>query len=157
LGQPLWTSPQVSYEVIGVVENLSGGGWNAGGIAPDYSMLIPARYFMDGIAPYLVRSQPGQLQGVMPLAAARLQALDASRLLSSPQPVSSTRAQHVKGAVTFMVMLLGVSLLLTLVVILGIVGLAWHWLHDRQVHIGIRRALGARRGDILRHFLAENL
>ena len=39
---------------------------------------------------------------------------------------------------------------------LGIVGLASFWVAQRHKQIGIRRALGATRTDILRYFQTEN-
>jgi putative ABC transport system permease protein len=38
----------------------------------------------------------------------------------------------------------------------GIVGLSSFWVSQRRRQIGIRRSLGATRGDILRYFHAEN-
>jgi putative ABC transport system permease protein len=46
---------------------------------------------------------------------------------------------------------------LLLVTAAGIVGLASFWVGQRHRQIGIRRALGATRGDILRYFQTENL
>jgi putative ABC transport system permease protein len=40
---------------------------------------------------------------------------------------------------------------------LGIVGLTTYWVAQRRRQIGVRRALGARRVDILRYFQTENL
>ena len=45
---------------------------------------------------------------------------------------------------------------LLLVTALGIIGLASFWVQQRRRQIGIRRALGATRGDILRYFQTEN-
>jgi putative ABC transport system permease protein len=53
-------------------------------------------------------------------------------------------------------MLAGVIAALLLVTSLGIVGLASFWVSQRHHQIGIRRALGARRADILHYFQAEN-
>jgi len=39
---------------------------------------------------------------------------------------------------------------------LGIVGLASFWVQQRRRQIGVRRALGATRGDILSYFQTEN-
>jgi len=43
-----------------------------------------------------------------------------------------------------------------LVTALGIIGLASFWVAQRRRQIGVRRALGATRGDILRYFQTEN-
>jgi putative ABC transport system permease protein len=53
-------------------------------------------------------------------------------------------------------MLVGVITALLLVTALGIVGLASFWVAQRRRQIGIRRALGATRADILHYFQTEN-
>jgi putative ABC transport system permease protein len=53
-------------------------------------------------------------------------------------------------------LLLGMVLAIMVVTLIGIMGLSGFWMQRRTRHIGIRRALGARRVDILRYFLAEN-
>src|SRR4029078_9719262 len=53
-------------------------------------------------------------------------------------------------------LLLGVSLALLIITALGVVGLASLWVQRRTRQIGVRRALGATRGDILRYFQLEN-
>ena len=45
---------------------------------------------------------------------------------------------------------------LLVITALGMVGLASFWVQQRTRQIGIRRALGATRGDILRYFQLEN-
>ena len=50
----------------------------------------------------------------------------------------------------------GVALTVVAVTVIGIMGLTGFWVQKRTRQIGIRRALGARRADILRYFLAEN-
>jgi putative ABC transport system permease protein len=53
-------------------------------------------------------------------------------------------------------MLIAVSALLLLITCSGIVGMASLWVTQRRKQIGVRRALGARRLDILRYFVMEN-
>src|SRR3546814_14489142 len=53
-------------------------------------------------------------------------------------------------------MLVTVTVLLLLVTASGIVGMATLWVNQRRKQIGVRRALGARRSDILRYFITEN-
>jgi putative ABC transport system permease protein len=50
-----------------------------------------------------------------------------------------------------------VSALLLAVTGFGIVGLTTYWVSQRRRQIGMRRALGARRADILAYFHTENL
>src|SRR3546814_17864916 len=54
-------------------------------------------------------------------------------------------------------MLVTVTVLLLLVTASGIVGMATLWVNQRRKQIGVRRALGARRSDILRYFIPENV
>ena len=53
-------------------------------------------------------------------------------------------------------LLVVVCVALLVVTALGIVGLASFWVQQRTKQIGVRRALGATRGQILRYFQVEN-
>jgi len=53
-------------------------------------------------------------------------------------------------------MLVGVIFAMLMVTALGIVGLASFWVQQRRRQIGIRRAIGATRRDILHYFQTEN-
>ena len=53
-------------------------------------------------------------------------------------------------------LLIGVSIALLVITALGIVGLASFWVQQRTREIGIRRALGATKTDIVRYFQTEN-
>ncbi len=53
-------------------------------------------------------------------------------------------------------LLVSVCAALLVVTALGIVGLASFWVQQRTKQIGVRRALGATRGQILRYFQLEN-
>lgn len=54
-------------------------------------------------------------------------------------------------------LLAGVSLIVLIVALVGIMGLTSYWVQQRTKQIGVRRALGARRGHILRDVQLENL
>jgi putative ABC transport system permease protein len=49
-----------------------------------------------------------------------------------------------------------ISVVLLAITAAGIVGLTSFWVGQRRKQIGVRRALGARRRDILAYFLTEN-
>jgi putative ABC transport system permease protein len=48
------------------------------------------------------------------------------------------------------------SIALLLATVGGIIGITVFWVDERRRQIGLRRALGAKRSDILAHILAEN-
>jgi putative ABC transport system permease protein len=50
-----------------------------------------------------------------------------------------------------------ISAILLMVTAAGIVGLTSFWVGQRRRQIGVRRALGATKRDILHYFLTENL
>lgn len=54
-------------------------------------------------------------------------------------------------------LLSGVTLIVLIVTLTGIMGMTRYWIQQRTHNIGIRRALGAMRRDILRELLVENL
>src|SRR3546814_1877019 len=57
-----------------------------------------------------------------------------------------------------MAILMGIiSVVLLAITAAGIVGLTSFWVGQRRKQIGVRRALGATRGDILNYFLTEHL
>ncbi|MGH8146135.1 MAG: ABC transporter permease [Rhodanobacteraceae bacterium] len=51
----------------------------------------------------------------------------------------------------------GVTLIVLIVTLTGIAGMTGYWVQQRTRSIGIRRALGAKRRDVLRELLLENL
>ncbi|HEY8683580.1 MAG TPA: FtsX-like permease family protein [Rhodanobacter sp.] len=123
------------------------------------SVLEPVR--LDGaFASYAVRAKPGREQAVMREARKALLAVNPMREMPDSwgiQPFSEIRAKVYRGD-RGMALLMGViSLILLCVTAAGIVGLTSFWVGQRRKQIGVRRALGARRIDILHYFQIENL
>jgi len=146
--------------IVGIVQRLQtptlskwGSGWSYN------SVLEPVRQD-DATASYAVRTKPGRERAVMREARKALLAVDPMRLMPDSwgiQPFSEIRAK-VYRADRGMAMLMGViSLILLCVTAAGIVGLTSFWVAQRQKQIGVHRALGARKLDVLQHFLLENL
>src|SRR5690606_41274471 len=71
-------------------------------------------------------------------------------------PLPGLRERCVRAGRSMAWLLMAVVTTMLLVTALGIVGLASFWVQQRTRQIGIRRALGARRVDILRYFHVEN-
>ena len=72
------------------------------------------------------------------------------------QTLGDLRHDYFKTDRIMIDMLFGVIAAMLGVTALGIVGLASFWVGQRRKQIGMRRALGATRGDILRYFQTEN-
>jgi len=70
--------------------------------------------------------------------------------------LSELRDRYFASNRAMAVMLCGIIAAMLLVTALGIVGLASFWVQQRRRQIGIRRAIGARRSDILSYFQTEN-
>jgi len=107
---------------------------------------------------YLLRADPAQLPQVLRDARAAMATIAPDAVLDSKasQIIGSLRENYFRQDRVMAGILVGVIAALLLVTALGIVGLASFWVQQRRRQIGIRRALGATRGDILRYFQTEN-
>lgn len=106
---------------------------------------------------YVMRTAPGDRQRVLKQAERTLGALDSNRVLRKPQSFEQLRADYFRRDRTMISLLLAAALSLLLVTAAGIAGLASFWVQQRKRSIGIRRAVGATRRDILRYFQTENM
>jgi putative ABC transport system permease protein len=146
--------------IVGIVERLQTPTTQPWGSAWDYnSVLEPVR--IDGAsASYAVRARPGREQAVMREARKALLAVDPMRVMPDSwgiQSLSQIRSK-IYRADRAMALLMGVvSVILLGVTAAGIVGLTSFWVGQRRKQIGVRRALGACKADILRYFQIENL
>lgn len=105
---------------------------------------------------YLVRTQPGQRDTVMRIAEAHLARSNPDRVIDWVRPLNYFRDLSYLGDRSMEIYLLTVTALLIAVTCLGIFALATFNVNTRTKQIGTRRAVGARRGDIIRHFMVEN-
>ena len=124
------------------------------------SVIVPRRMAIAEGAFYIVRTQPGQLEPAMRAARKALFANNPRRVwderegILSFAEVRSAAYESDRG----MAVLMGIiSLVLLAITAAGIVGLTSFWVGQRRRQIGVRRALGATRGDILGYFMTENL
>jgi len=145
--------------IVGVVERLqvpSTGSWVNG--FPFNSTLIPTRLDAN-FSRYAVRAKPGQLEAAMRAVTPTLYKVNPLRVLDddSVKSFADIRAKAYRADVGMAVLMGVICLILIAVTAAGIVGLTSFWVGQRHRQIGVRRALGARRIDILRYFQIENL
>jgi putative ABC transport system permease protein len=141
-----------SFRVVGIVDPFYNPyGWPI----HEYVIFYPSRSGSFRGASYLVRAQPGQSESLMPDIEKALLAANNGRNVEV-QAVPDIRREFNSRDQAVVVALNAVMILLVFVTALGIVGITSFSVAERQRQIGTRRALGASRSDILRHFLLEN-
>ena len=146
----------MSSRVVGVVERLQSQNAPIGEKA-EWSVIIPARRYGDTAAMYAIRTEPGQRDRVMKEAESVLRKTSSTPMILEMRTVDQDRKTLYRSDVALQWMLVTVSLLMLLITCSGIVGMASLWVTQRLKQIGVRRALGARRLDILRYFILENV
>jgi putative ABC transport system permease protein len=150
----------IPIEIIGVVSDIATG-W----IASDRVSLADTRYnvmlqpyliYRIGTS-YLVRAEDGLLSSIMPQVEAALLESEPNRLISRILTQSEVLERSYANDYATVVVLIVVMGLMLLITGLGIVGLASFSVRQRTRQIGTRRALGAKKSDILRYFITENI
>ncbi|MDN2700130.1 FtsX-like permease family protein [Janthinobacterium sp. SUN073] len=158
LGMPLFLGTgegAQQLQVVGVVERLQSQGAEVGDKG-EYSVLFPVRLTGDGDTLLTIRAEAGQRDRVMKEAEQAIRAATPDKLIVRLRTLDEDRDTRYRADRAMSWMLITVSALLLLVTASGIVGIASLWVTQRRKQIGVRRALGARRIDILRYFLTEN-
>lgn len=158
LGMPLFLGTgegAQQLQVVGVVERLQSQGAEVGDKG-EYSVLFPVRLTGDGDTLLTIRADAGQRDRVMKEAEQAIHAATPDKLIVRLRTLDEDRDTRYRADRAMSWMLITVSALLLLVTASGIVGIASLWVTQRRKQIGVRRALGARRVDILRYFLTEN-
>lgn len=141
--------------IVGIMDQLISPWAPASADAYD-SVILPVRLIRNRMD-YVVRTAPGQRDRVMTAAETALTGLRTDRVRTIKRTFDSIRESRYRDDKTGAGMLIAVAIGLLLVTGSGIVGVASLWVSQRRRQIGVRRALGAGRIDILRYFVTENL
>jgi putative ABC transport system permease protein len=158
LGKEFWVG-EYHFRVMGVVAHMARTGAGEGGTGTiEWSVFVPALPGPNLAGTYLLRADPRDLPRVLRDAKAAVATIASDVVLDheASQTISDLRQRYFRGDRTMAGMMIGVIAALLLVTALGIIGLASFWVQQRRRQIGVRRALGATRGDILHYFQTEN-
>ena len=149
------------YQIVGIVRHLLRNqlGMATKGRADD-TMLIPQMGFAHMPILYAVRVDPAMRDDALRGVSKAIQSEFGTRLMQGEKAQVSfydTRSSDAfKSRRAALWLFAGMALTVVIVTVIGIMGLTGFWVQKRTREIGIRRALGARRIDILRYFLVEN-
>jgi putative ABC transport system permease protein len=156
LGQNIYTGSARPIRVVGIVETLLRPRLH-GAAVNQFAMLLPMLP-NDSHMTYLLRSSTDDRERILREAVAKIDQLEPDRIVPPGGARTYTQMRHdyFQRDTTMIGLLLASALGLMFVTALGITGLANFWVQQRARQIGIRRALGATRGDILCYFQIEN-
>ena len=157
LGQAVYQDGKLAT-IVGIVEQLRTPNMDDSNWA-DNSVIEPLR--QDGFwTGYVVRARNGHTTEAIRDIHKALYALNPMRHMptgSGIHPVSEMRASYYDDERGVALLMGVICVILLSVTAAGIVGLTSFWVGQRHRQIGVRRALGARKIDILLYFQIENL
>lgn len=157
LGKPIFIhrdKGKVSARVVGVTAHLLNPRINKQSGA-ELNMLFPVTSVDGGM--YVLRTDPRARDAVLKNLPKVLDGVDDQRIITKSQIYAQTVSDYYhddRSLIWLLLVVIGCLLALTA---LGVVGLSSFWVQQRTRQIGIRRAIGATRGEILRYFQIENL
>jgi putative ABC transport system permease protein len=154
LGKVVYDGAGKPITIIGITRDFMGavGLGNAPYAYAIYPQ-IPGAY---GAYFCLVRTQPGRLDAVMQAAQQHLAASNPDRVIFFAHSLAFYQHRMIAANRTMAIFLTTVTTLILAITCLGIFGLATYNVSARTKQIGTRRAVGARKRDIIAYFMVEN-
>ncbi|MEP6862859.1 MAG: FtsX-like permease family protein [Deltaproteobacteria bacterium] len=155
LGKVLYVWGKEPSTIVGIIDTLARpNDFQPTGMT--YAIVMPLDVDFTVGGNYLIRCDPARKAEVLAAAEAALKKVDPVRLVMKRQTFADVRKEHFTEDRAMAWVLGIVSISLLVITALGVIGLASFWVQQRTRQIGVRRALGATRGDILRYFQTEN-
>jgi len=155
LGKVLYMGDSYSYTVVGVVGDVLRPNGSGASDSFYYSVFLPVAPSEASMNSYVVRSAPGDRDRVLRASIATLSRLSPEAVVKG-QTFADIRNDYFADTRSMAWMLVLVCVVMVAVTAFGIVGLSSFWVGQRRRQIGIRRAVGATRADIMQYFQTEN-
>ncbi len=155
LGKRLYDENGKSGEVIGIVSDMQGSWLGNTRPGPQDLVFHPNGGFGKTWR-YVIRVRPGERDRLLPQIEKALNGSGHGRAIIWVRPHEYWLTRTFRADRRMVVFLSTLVILMTAVTALGIIGLATFQVNARRKQIGTRRALGARRADIVRYFQLEN-
>lgn len=155
LGKTLYGPGNDPLTIIGIARNFVGDR-NQFQHHLYYTALLPISPANSGFYALLVRTQPGRRRAVMREARRHIGTAHRYAVINEITTLSHAKRQFEANNRNMALFLTAVTVLMLAVCGLGIFGLTTFNVGSRTRQIGARRALGARKRDIVAQFMTEN-
>jgi putative ABC transport system permease protein len=153
LGKTVYEVDDRPMTIIGITDSMLGSWvWSD---HPNWVFFTPQIPSGNDIR-YLVRAEPGRRDALMRVVEEHLTKSNPGRSINYVRTLEIYKERSYLSDRNMGIFLASVTTLLLAITSLGIFGLATFNVSTRTKQIGTRRAVGARRGDIVRYFLVEN-
>ena len=152
VGRMMYDNLGAGTQIVGVIDRMMGS-WVDWGEVTNV-VLFPSISDSPWIR-YAVRVEPGTADAMVPAIEEALEK-NSSRVVTGTKTMAEMAKRSYSGDNAVAVVLIIVVVLLFIVAGLGIVGLASFTVNQRTKQIGTRRAIGARKRDIISYFMTEN-
>ena len=155
LGKPIYSGDNTPMTIIGITSNFIPSVPNSESPAYD-ALLWPQFAGSYGVYFCLVRTAPGETEAIMRAAQRHLAISNPQRVVLFAHTLANYRQildAESRAVAIFLTLVTGLILCVTC---LGIFGLTTFNVSTRTKQIGTMRAVGARKRDVVAHFLIEN-
>ena len=156
LGKPIFLEDKGKFvtHVVGVTDHLLNPSIDKYS-GTELNLLFPVTSVAGGM--YVLRVAPSARDATLRNVSKVLDDVDGQRIITDTHLLSDTINDYFHDDRALIWLLLVVIGCLLAVTALGVVGLSSFWVQQRTHQIGIRRAIGASRRDIMLYFQTENL
>ena len=144
----------INATIVGVIETLAGP-WPSATQFMDN--LIQPVISLSTFNRVVVRVESSQISELLGSVEKILLDRNPNRVITTVRSLTETKRRSYSGDYAMTKILWSVVILLILITLLGIVGIVSFNVNQRTKQIGTRRALGARKIDIQRYFITENV
>ena len=153
LGNTFYTDND-PIKIVGVVDHLIGPWLNAKNAKN--VILFPYMNVQSNYQ-FMVRADASERAAIMGQIEEIMLQADDQRVIMAPEGLDTSKANYTASDRLMLRMLLVLIVVLVAVTALGNFGLTLFNINKRTKQIGTRRAIGARKSDIVRYFLLENI